>query len=452
SKRDWSSDVCSSDIEGIQIEGKEATIEEKDDHTNHTFNLSNLKKELNSKVQYAVPSIGMEHDVPFKFILEGLDELPKKDKNETKTETKTEEIEFEEERINDSTLEKGKTKVKQAGQNGEKEVIYEVTYSNGKETSRSIKNEVIAKDPVNKIILIGTKEPKPDENDKPKPENPNEGDGEESEVPSKPTKDDLVDGIHLKNGVYELDYKVDYEGEDFSKHFTQPAILTVKNNKTNLEFKHKDIGFINGITIPKGKVEIINENKEKQTRVVSFNINNDISNPVDMGLKMVYGMTHKVKLNFNLDFAKESIVEVKTETKTETIDYKTVKEKNSSLEKGKTKVKQKGQKGEKEVTYEVTYKDGKKTDRKPKGKDKIIKETVDEIILVGNKDKKKNEKVKDGTYDIIAKAMHKTKNEASGAAGFINEDAKLSIKNGKIELTIAVPDNPMAEIKGIEVE
>src|SRR5699024_8097797 len=309
-------------IEGIQIEGKEATIEEKDDHTNHTFNLSNLKKELNSKVQYAVPSIGMEHDVPFKFILEGLDELPKKDKNETKTETKTEEIEFEEERINDSTLEKGKTKVKQAGQNGEKEVIYEVTYSNGKETSRSIKNEVIAKDPVNKIILIGTKEPKPDENDKPKPENPNEGDGEESEVPSKPTKDDLVDGIHLKNGVYELDYKVDYEGEDFSKHFTQPAILTVKNNKTNLEFKHKDIGFINGITIPKGKVEIINENKEKQTRVVSFNINNDISNPVDMGLKMVYGMTHKVKLNFNLDFAKESIVEVKTETKTETIDYK----------------------------------------------------------------------------------------------------------------------------------
>src|SRR5699024_12452934 len=107
---------------GIKKEKKEATIKKKDDHTNHTFNISNFKKELNAKDQYAVPSIGMEHDVPVKFILEGLEELPKKDKIETKTETKTEEIEFEEERINDSTLEKGKTKVKQAGQNGEKEV------------------------------------------------------------------------------------------------------------------------------------------------------------------------------------------------------------------------------------------------------------------------------------------------------------------------------------------
>src|SRR5699024_3083278 len=99
-------------IDGIQIEDKEGKVEEKDDITYYTFALDELKKELHSQVQYSVPAIGLEHDVPFRFILEGLDELPVKDDNsnsdvEVKNETKTETIKYETVEKKDSSLEKG---------------------------------------------------------------------------------------------------------------------------------------------------------------------------------------------------------------------------------------------------------------------------------------------------------------------------------------------------------
>lgn len=63
-------------IEGLQVEGVEPTIDETDDGKDMTYSLSELKSELNAQVQYNVPAINLEHDVPFRFILEGLDDLP----------------------------------------------------------------------------------------------------------------------------------------------------------------------------------------------------------------------------------------------------------------------------------------------------------------------------------------------------------------------------------------
>src|SRR5699024_6069895 len=60
------------------IEGN-APITQDEGTGNWTYKLDTLKPELVSQVQYAVPSIGMEHDVPFRFMLEGLDELPVKE-------------------------------------------------------------------------------------------------------------------------------------------------------------------------------------------------------------------------------------------------------------------------------------------------------------------------------------------------------------------------------------
>lgn len=64
------------EIEGLQIEGIEPTVEENDDVKHKTYTLRSLESELNAQVQYSVPSLNMEHDVPFRFILEGLDDLP----------------------------------------------------------------------------------------------------------------------------------------------------------------------------------------------------------------------------------------------------------------------------------------------------------------------------------------------------------------------------------------
>lgn len=59
-------------IEGMQIEGVEAT----QDGEQWTYKISSLKALLKAQVQYKVPALNMEHDVPFRFSLEGLSDLP----------------------------------------------------------------------------------------------------------------------------------------------------------------------------------------------------------------------------------------------------------------------------------------------------------------------------------------------------------------------------------------
>ena len=63
-------------ISGVQIEGIEPTVESGENVKYYTYHLPVLKSELVSQVQYQVPALNMDHDVPFKFVLEELDDLP----------------------------------------------------------------------------------------------------------------------------------------------------------------------------------------------------------------------------------------------------------------------------------------------------------------------------------------------------------------------------------------
>lgn len=67
-------------------------------------------------------------------------------------------------------------------------------------------------------------------------------------------------------------------------------------------------------------------------------------------------------------------------------------------------------------------------------------------------DGKVYDNIEDGEYEITAKALHADKDEPSGAAGFISEEATLIVNNGEIEFTIVVPHNDMAEITGLQIE
>lgn len=73
----------------------------------------------------------------------------------------TEDIEYETTYEDDSSLAKGKEQVSVDGENGEKEVTYKITYVNGIEESREVADETVAKEPVNKVVKVGTKEEAP---------------------------------------------------------------------------------------------------------------------------------------------------------------------------------------------------------------------------------------------------------------------------------------------------
>lgn len=78
-------------------------------------------------------------------------------KIEIKEETKTDDVVFQTENKDDSTIEKDQTRVQQEGKNGAKETKFKVTYTDGKETAREVVSEIVTIQPINKIVLNGTK-------------------------------------------------------------------------------------------------------------------------------------------------------------------------------------------------------------------------------------------------------------------------------------------------------
>ncbi len=77
-------------------------------------------------------------------------------KVETKTEFKQEDVPFELKTVDDNTLIKGTSKVTQVGVAGQRSITYEVTYTDGVETSRSEKSNIITKQPTNQVTNSGT--------------------------------------------------------------------------------------------------------------------------------------------------------------------------------------------------------------------------------------------------------------------------------------------------------
>lgn len=121
-----------------------------------------------------------------------------------------------------------------------------------------------------------------------------------------------------------------------------------------------------------------------------------------VGYREFLGTTDKTDLkDFTKNFSKVFGMDEKVggynlignvEKKTEKVEFKTVEEKDETLEKGKTKVKVEGVLGEveKTIVYEVNPKTGELIN--PKSEEKVIKPPVDRIVLVGTKEVKADNK------------------------------------------------------------
>lgn len=60
--------------------------------------------------------------------------------------------------------------------------------------------------------------------------------------------------------------------------------------------------------------------------------------------------------------------------------------------------------------------------------------------------------IADGTYEIVAKAMHENGDKESGAQSFIETKAALVVENGKYELKLFVPNSDIAEVTGLQLD
>ncbi|WP_194964795.1 G5 domain-containing protein, partial [Streptococcus suis] len=71
--------------------------------------------------------------------------------------TETEAVAYETVRENDPTLEEGKEVVSVAGKAGVRTIVYTVTKTDGVETGREVKSDVVTTPAVNEVIKVGTK-------------------------------------------------------------------------------------------------------------------------------------------------------------------------------------------------------------------------------------------------------------------------------------------------------
>ena len=78
-------------------------------------------------------------------------------RNGKQTITAEEEVKFEVEKVQDANRDSGYREIKQAGENGKKNVTYEIEMKNGVEVSRKEIASVVTKEPKKQIEIVGTK-------------------------------------------------------------------------------------------------------------------------------------------------------------------------------------------------------------------------------------------------------------------------------------------------------
>src|SRR5699024_5272973 len=144
---------------------------------------------------------------------------------------------------------------KQKGVNGIKDVIYEVTYTNGTQTDRKVKSESVTKKPIKEIILVGTKVTKAKKSS--------------TNNQLKPDKAYKINyTIKQKDGIK------DSIGNDF---FTNTGILLEKDGKTYLQMAIENGDMIKDLKGKYGEAIVVKKEKDGST-VVQLRVDNDLAN------------------------------------------------------------------------------------------------------------------------------------------------------------------------------
>lgn len=130
--------------------------------------------------------------------------------------------------------------------------------------------------------------------------------------------------------------------------------------------------------------ESLPEVKAGETRIADLAISHKISG-VTQQIDPATVMAAEEAAAFLLNKANVKVRVTKQQKEKQAIDYKVVEKEDPKLLIGETKVGQKGQQGEKVVSYTIREENGQQLERVA-GEEEIIKEPVEEIVLKGTKE------------------------------------------------------------------
>ena len=295
-----------------------------------------------------------------------------------------------------SALPKGTRNTKVQGVNGEKEVVYTITLTDGKETGRVKKSERVIKPAVDEVIEEGTG-PVITTKEETKTE---EVDFQVKEVPN-PALPEGVRNVTTpgKKGVRTIVETVTYtDGTETgrivkSNTITTPAVdevVEVGTKKgvvtTTEEVVEKEVikhgsSTVQNPALPKGtrnvKVQGVDGEKE-----VTYTVTK--ADGVQVSKVKKSETVTKPAVDEVIEEGTGPVITTKEETKTEEVDFQVKEVPNSALPEGVRNVTTPGKKGVRTIVYTVTYADGVETGRVEKS-NTITTPAVDEVVEVGTK-------------------------------------------------------------------
>ncbi|MCY7079839.1 G5 domain-containing protein [Streptococcus oralis] len=324
----------------------------------------------------------------------------------TKEETKTEEVAFQTREVENALLAEGVRRVKTAGKNGVRTIVYTVTYTDGVETGRVEKSSTITTPAVDEIVEVGTKKvvaPVVTTKEETKTE---ELDFQTKEI----TNPELPEGTRQvktagKKGVRTIVYTVTYtDGVETgrvekSNTITTPAvdeIVEVGTKKvvapvvtTKEETKTEEVAFqtkeVTNPDLPEGTRQVKIAGK-KGVRTIVYTVT--YTDGVETGRVEKSNAITTAPVDEIVEVGTKKVVApvvtTKEETKTEEVAFQTKEVTNPELPEGSRQVKSAGKKGVRTIVYTVTYTDGVETGRVEKS-NTITTPAVDEIVEVGTK-------------------------------------------------------------------
>ena len=320
-------------------------------------------------------------------------------KEEHQEVTTTEEIPYPSRTENNADLAEGTRKVKQAGEKGQKKVVWDVTLVNGVEKKRDRKSQTVIKEPVEEIIEVGTK--------KTGVETKETVTVEEKVAFKEETKVDPA----LDKGQTRVE-----EGEEGIDEVTYEVTKVDGVEKSRKEVLRKTKKAAKNKVTYTGAKAVVTTKEVTKTEEVAFQTREVENALLAEGVRRVKTAGQKgvrtivetvtytdgvetgreVKSNTITTPAVDEVVEVgtkkvvapvvttKEETKTEEVAFQTKEVTNPNLPEGSHQVKAVGKKGVRTIVYTVTYTDGVETGREVKS-NTITTPAVDEVVEVGTK-------------------------------------------------------------------
>lgn len=250
----------------------------------------------------------------------------------------------------------------------------------------------------------------------------------------------------FEDGEYDIDYSVNYEGDDspvdVDSFFEKPATLKVEDGKQSIQLKYTSTNMIVGLEVPNAEVEIIEDDEDAETRVVSIKTDADLTESLDMGLEMFYGQTHDVVAEFDVSDVPEKSEEPEEDKKdsddedgednsSDKPDNEKPDDSNKDNDQGNDK-KDKDKKDE--GTQNNDKKDGDKQNNDKKEQKKKTKENKDAKQKSNDDSKVTPEKA--FQYDYTVK--HETEDKASAANEFFQKPATVLHKDGEKYIQVTV--------------